>query len=111
MSAQQIESKNFFASLFDFGFMSFVTLRFMKVIYALLVTLILLFGLIAFVGLLLSGSSGGVALAILVVPVATLLYLILARVSMEMVALFFRIGENTSLLVQRSDKPFSTDSV
>ena len=107
MSAQQIESENFFASLFDFDFTSFVTLRFMKVIYALLVTLILLFGL----HLRrppsqreLGRSRGGDPRR----PCGHAALLILARVTMEMVALFFRIGENTSLLVQRSDQPFST---
>ncbi len=55
-----MESKSFFATLFDFSFTS------------------------------------GIFFAFIVVPIATLFYLIFARVSLEMVAIFFRIGENTS---------------
>ncbi len=93
----QGEAKGFFAALFDFGFTSFITLKFLKVIYAVLVGLILLGGLISFFALL---SRGGffVVLALVVAPVVTLVYLVLARVSLEAVALFFRIGENTSIM-------------
>lgn len=97
MPNTQIETKGFFASLFDFGFTSFITLRFLRVIYGVLVVLILLIAVVAFVGML---SQGGlyILLAIVVVPIVTLFYLVMTRVSMEMVALFFRIGENTSLM-------------
>jgi uncharacterized membrane protein len=97
MPNTQIETKGFFASLFDFGFTSFITLRFLRVIYGVLVVLILLIAVVAFVGML---SQGGlyILLAIVVVPIVTLLYLVMTRVSMEMVALFFRIGENTSMM-------------
>ena len=45
MTTSNSQQKNFIASLFDFGFTSFVTLRFLKVIYAIFVVLILLVGL------------------------------------------------------------------
>lgn len=94
----QIEAKGFFASLFDFGFTSFITLRFLSVIYGVAVVLILLTS-----GALLAASlsQGGMyaVLAIVVIPIVMLLYLVVTRVSLEIVALFFRIGENTSLMV------------
>lgn len=98
MPNTQIEAKGFFTSLFDFGFTSFVTLKFLRLIYGVLVVLILLTGVVVFVG---SISQGGIYIlvAIIFVPIVTLIYLVLTRVSMEMVALFFRIGENTSLMV------------
>jgi hypothetical protein len=91
----QIEAKGFFASLFDFGFTSFITLKFLRLIYGVLVVLILLAGVVFFVA---SISQGGlyILFAIVIVPIVTLIYLVLTRVSMEMVALFFRIGENTN---------------
>ena len=92
-----IETKGFFASLFDFGFTSFITLKFLRLIYAVLVVLILLTGVVFFVA---SIAQGGlyILFAIVIVPILTLIYLVLTRVSMEMVAIFFRIGENTNLM-------------
>ena len=91
----QLEAKGLFAGLFDFSFTTFITLKFLRVIYAILMVLILLGGLV----FLLRGLSqgGGTAIAtIIFVPLGVLLYLIFARISMELIALFFRIGENTS---------------
>ncbi len=99
MADGQLESKGFFGALFDFSFTSFITLRFLKVIYAVLVGLILLSGVVFFVALL---SRGGLTtlVAIIGVPIVTLLYLVIARVYMEIIALFFRIGENTSIIAR-----------
>ena len=57
----------------------------------------LLVGVVLFVA---SISQGGlyILFAIVIVPIVTLIYLVLTRVSMEMVAIFFRIGENTTLM-------------
>jgi Domain of unknown function (DUF4282) len=99
----QIEAKGFFSGLFDFGFTSFITLKFLRVIYGVLVVLILLMG----VGLLVASiSQGGLyaVLAIVVVPIVTLIYLVVTRVSLEIVALFFRIGENTTLMVAAAER-------
>lgn len=91
------QHKGFFASLFDFSFTSFITLKFLKVIYAVMVGLILLMGLGFFLGLA-SKGGGGAVLALVVVPIATLAYLMFARMWLEIVAILFRIGENTSIL-------------
>jgi hypothetical protein len=97
MPGTQIEAKSFFAGLFDFGFTSFVTLKFLRVIYTILVVAICLMGAV----FLLTGfSRGGISafLALVLAPLMTLLYLVFARIWMETIALFFRIGENTSLI-------------
>jgi hypothetical protein len=96
MATSSMESKSFFTSLFDFGFTSFITLRFMKWIYAILVVLILLVGFIFFLRGLTIGDANAILVAIVIVPIVTLVYLVMARVWMEMIVLFFRIGENTS---------------
>ncbi len=94
------EQKSFFASLFDFQFTSFITLRFLKVIYAVLVAVILLGGVVFLIAGLASGTASGVLVGLIVAPLATLFYLILARIYLEVIAMFFRIGDNTSLAVQ-----------
>jgi len=99
MSNMQEENKGFFASLFDFKFRSFITLRFLRVIYAVLLALILLFGVIWMLTLL-SQEGFYIFIGLVVAPLVTLVYLILTRVWMEVLALFFRIGENTSAIAQ-----------
>lgn len=96
--------KGFFAALFDFSFTSFITLKFLKVIYALLVAMIVLTGLVS---LLVSVSQGGafIFVGLILVPLMTLVYLIFARVALESVAMFFRIGENTSVMAANSANP------
>lgn len=102
--AAATHSKGFFAALFDFSFTSFITLKFLKVIYALLVAMILLTGLVS---LLAAVSQGGafIFIGLVLAPLTTLVYLIFARVVLESVAMFFRIGENTSVMAARSDNP------
>jgi hypothetical protein len=97
-----METKGFISGLFDFGFTSFITLRFMKVIYAIIVVLVLLVGVVFLLGAITSlanGEARGLFLLVLA-PLATLLYLVMARIWMEMIALFFRIGENTTRMAE-----------
>ncbi len=100
MTTNNSQQKSFFATLFDFGFTSFVTLRFLKVIYAIMVVLILLGGLFFLIAGLSTGNSLGILGAIIFAPLVTLVYLVLARISFEVIAMFFRIGENTFTVVQ-----------
>ena len=97
MPDAQDQAKGFFGVLFDFSFTSFITVRFLRVIYAALVVLILLGGAAVFVVTITRGGMYGV-LAMLIVPLVTLVQLVLVRISLEAVALFFRIGESTALM-------------
>jgi hypothetical protein len=100
MASSPMETKGFFAALFDFGFTSFITLKFLRVIYTLLVCLILLVGLLFLVYGLSQGGGSAVAF-IFLAPLATLFYLIFVRIYMELIAMFFRIGENTSIMAAK----------
>lgn len=95
----QTDARGFFATLFDLDFTSFLTMKFLRIIYAVLLGALLLMGLVY---LIFGLSQGGVIafLSLLLVPVVTLIYIVLLRVGMEAIALFFRIGENTSKLVE-----------
>ena len=101
MAGSQLEARGLFAGLFDFGFTAFITLKFLRVIYAILMVLIVLGGLFFFLALASRGAAA-ILLALIVVPLVTLLYLIFARISMELIALLFRIGENTSIMAARA---------
>jgi hypothetical protein len=99
-----VSNKGFFATLFDFSFTSFVTLKFLRVIYAIAVVAI---GLATLVWMGIIGSQGGifVLLALVAGPLAGLLYLISVRVTFEVIAVLFRIGENTAVLAGQSSAP------
>ena len=100
MTSSNVQEKSFFASLFDFDFTSFITLRFLKVIYKLVVALILLGGLLSLIYGLTSGSALGVISGLILAPLLTVVYLVLARIGLEVVAMFFRIGDDAALAVQ-----------
>jgi cellulose synthase/poly-beta-1,6-N-acetylglucosamine synthase-like glycosyltransferase len=101
MSSPEFQASSFFAGLFDFKFTTFITLRFLRVIYTILVVLILLGGLVTFIAFASRGGSG-IVVGIILAPIVTLLYLVFVRIYMELIALFFRIGENTSIMAGRS---------
>jgi hypothetical protein len=112
MTPPNSSQKSFLASLFDFGFTSFVTLRFLKVIYAIMVVLILIGGAFFLIAGLSSGTSYGILGGVIFAPVFTLVYLIFTRIMFEIIAMFFRIGDNTFLAVQLlgSGKPGQSGS-
>jgi len=96
MASQGDIAKGFFSSLFDFNFTSFITLKFLKVIYGLLLGLTLLTGVIFFFIFLVKGGVGGVLFAILIWPIIVLLYMIFCGSIWNRSHCFFRIGENTA---------------
>lgn len=93
--------KGFFAALFDFSLTSFVTLKFLKLIYAV-VTILVCLGTLGAVIAFLSQGGVGVFIGIVIVPLVGLVYLIIARIYVEVVAVLFRIGENTSILAAQA---------
>jgi len=99
-----MQSKNFFASMFDFSFSSFVTLRFIKVLYVIFMVFAGLIGLAIFFTF---ASQGGVSilLALILGPIAFFLYLLIYRVLLEFIVVIFRIAENTSIMASKSEPP------
>ena len=87
-----MEEKGFFGKLFDFSFEEFVTPTIIKVVYAIILVVIGIVSLVALIAALSSGEAGSIITAIVVVPVLALLYLILARIWMEVVVVIFRIA-------------------
>lgn len=87
------------AGMMDFGFNRFITLGVIKILYVLGLVAIVLGWLIAFVGAFAQGA-GAVLFVMIVGSVVAVLYAIFLRVWLELIVVIFRIGENTSKLVQ-----------
>jgi len=95
-----MENKGFFAGLFDLSFTEFVTTRIIKVLFVLAIVISGVFA----IGILISGMSRGVGpglLALIAAPVAFLLYVLGARIWLEVIIVLFRIAENTGKLVEQ----------
>jgi hypothetical protein len=91
--ATNYPEKGFVASLFDFSFSSLITTRIIKVVYIILTVVLSLIGIVIFAAGLARGGGGGILQAILS-PVLWLLYMIWARISLEVLIIIFRIGED-----------------
>lgn len=86
--------KGFFAALFDVDFESFVALRFIKVIYVIAIVFI---GLAAVAFLFVALARNDLLSAIFVL-VFLFFYLIMIRVTLEVIAILFQIGEDTRVI-------------
>jgi uncharacterized protein DUF4282 len=101
-----VTEKGFLASLFDTSFSSLVTPRIIKVIYIIILVVL---GLVAVVALITGIARGGASIiaTIIIVPLAFLLYVIFARVYLEIVIVLFKIKDANEELVrlQRGQAP------
>ncbi len=89
--------KGFFGSLFDYSFSSFITSRIIKILYVLITVLYSLGALIVLIFGLSHGAASAI-ISILIVPIAWLLYMIVARVALEVLIVIFRIGEDVHVV-------------
>jgi hypothetical protein len=98
-----MEQKGLFGGLFDLSFTEFVTTRVIKVLYVLAIVI----SAIGALGLLIGGiaKGGGMAfLSIILAPIAFFLYILMARIWLEVIIVLFRIAENTGRLVEQGEK-------
>jgi len=101
--AEKSIEKGFFASLFDFSFKEFITLKLLKILYILAM---IINGLIA-LSLIWKGfkeSPITAIVALIVSPFLFLIFTILARIWIEMLAVAFRIAENTKIIAENMKK-------
>ena len=86
--------KGFLASLLDTSFTTLVTTRVISVLYLLLLILVGV-GLLAFViAAIASGSAAEILVAVIVGPLVALLYVVYARVILEVILAIFRLLES-----------------
>lgn len=99
-----MEDKGFLGALFDLSFSEFVTTRLVKILYILLLILVaigLVIGLItSVISLFTRGGFLSGLMGLIFTPIGALIWVIMARVWMEIIIVVFRIAENTSDLVQ-----------
>jgi hypothetical protein len=102
--AKLVQGKGFFGTLFDLSFSEFITTKLIKVLYILLLILVAIGFVIAFFSSLVTMFSRGGFLqglvGIVLTPIGALIYVILARMWMELIIVIFRIAENTTELVR-----------
>jgi hypothetical protein len=96
-------STGFVASLFDFGFTSFVTPRIIKALYALITAWTLLWAIyLLFIGNHLGHIAGLLFVLIIVDPILILLSLGLVRVVLEFFMVTFRMQEDLKALREQA---------
>ena len=95
-----MQTKGFFASLFDLSFSSLVTTKVIKVIYVLTLIAIGLFALALVITGFHTSAAAGVLVLLVVAPVVSLFYVVYARVLLEFVIAVFRIMETNVQLVE-----------
>ncbi|HWH44387.1 MAG TPA: DUF4282 domain-containing protein [Thermoleophilaceae bacterium] len=95
-------NRGFLSSLFDISFRNLITPRIIRFLYVLVIIGIgigALIGVIAGLVSLAEEPLAGVVILV-AVPVASLMYLIYARVGLEIVIALFHVMQNTSELVR-----------
>jgi uncharacterized membrane protein len=99
-----MEDKGFFGALFDMSFSEFVTTKLVKLLYILLLIAIAIGLVVGLITSLVSMFSRGGFLAglmgLIFTPIGALIWIIMARVWMELIIVVFRIAENTTDLVE-----------
>ena len=96
----------FFKSLFDFKMTSFITMRVIRLLYAISAVAIIILGAIVMIGSILGLFGDGTTkiLYIVLSPLVALLYLIIVRLWVEFLANLYRIGDNTQKMVNAIPK-------
>lgn len=94
--------RGFFGSLFDLSFTSFVTMKVIKVLFVLAI----IAAVLATIGIMVSGSNipnlpVPSAVLIIAAPIIGFLYILIARIYMEIIMVTFRIAEYLRELVEQ----------
>ena len=97
------EAKGLLKSLFDFQFTSLITVKIIRVVYALIVVLYSIGALFVFIASLTRGGASGFFTAFILVPLGYLVYLILTRIWMEILIVVFRMGDDVRAIRERGD--------
>ena len=92
--------KGFLGSLFDLSFTEFITTRVIKALFILAIIVSAIAAVVIVVSGFVSGALSGIVLLV-ISPILFLVYVILARVWLELVIVIFRIAENTGRLAEQ----------
>jgi Domain of unknown function (DUF4282) len=95
-----MDTKGFFASLFDISFSSLITTKVIKVLYVISLIVIGLFALFFIIGAFTVSAGLGVLTLVILAPLGALLYAVYTRVILEFIIVVFRIAEYNRELVE-----------
>jgi hypothetical protein len=98
-----MEDKGFLGALFDLSFSEFVTIKFIRILYIIFLMLIAIGFIFALIGGFVSmftDSFWSGLWKIIVAPIGALISIVLTRIWLEVLAVVFRIAENTTDLVE-----------
>ena len=97
------ERIGFVKTLFDFSFSEFVTTKIIKILYGILMVLAAL-GVLGFVvGSFYVSAVRGI-ICLILAPLIFLLYIIAARVWLEIIIVIFRIAEHVGEIAKQTKK-------
>jgi uncharacterized membrane protein len=83
----------FFRSLFDISFTRFITTRIIKFVYVVTLAVVALIALIFVIGAFRQSAGLGIAMLFVGAPLASLFYVVYARLVLEFIVQVFRITE------------------
>lgn len=95
--------EGFFKSLFDFSFSSFITTRVIKILYILFVLGAAIASLVIIIFGFSQSAGTGILNLLIVAPLVFLIWVISARVYLEIIIVVFRIGEDLSDIKKRGE--------
>ena len=87
-------AKGFLAALFDFNFDTFITPKIIKAVYIVVTALIGLAAVGFLLSAVISGEPGIILMALIGVPLAAIVYLALARMTLELYFAVVRLSED-----------------
>ena len=105
-----MEQKGFVASLFDLSFTEFVTMRVIKALYVLLIILSAIVSVMVLINCIVAGPTMAVLGIICLAPLTFFLYVLMARIWVEVIIVLFRIAENMGLLGEQCEKDAPSDA-
>ncbi len=91
-----------FAPLLDFRFTKFITVKIIQVLYLVGIAVTALYIFAGVIGAFQMGAVYGM-FALIMSPLVFLLSVLILRVYLEIIAVIFRIAENTSRLVDAAE--------
>ena len=94
MNPAAFDAKGFLRSLYDFKFTSLIATKVIRFVYALLVIVYSILAALTLIGCLASKNGALIFFGFIILPMLYLLYLILIRIFMEIVVVFFKMGED-----------------
>ncbi len=95
------QTKGFFGSLFDFSFTALVTSKVIKILYGLSIVGAAFVAIAIIVGAFNNSVGLGLVTLIIGAPLLFLIYVIYARVLLEIIIVIFRIMEHTAEIVEQ----------